>query len=370
MNIGILSMQKIKNNGSFLQAYALKHICESYGHKVIWVDFKRNPIQKVNDQPDSIRKISYSDKLVKATRYAFFRTFRKKIKAGKMAMKFWNTYEEWYKDLGEDGGEKTKNFDRLIIGSDEVFNALQYVDDFKIKMEIPWELFGEGYEDKRIISYAASAGQTNYDKLINKDLGHTVKKLLNNFEKLSVRDKNTQEMLQKFGFNSQINIDPVLLYDFHDVELQQPKEHDYILVYAYDMRISKEEGKEIRAFAKKHNKKIVCVNFFQDFADIYKLVHPLQVLAYFKYADYVVTDTFHGAIMSMKYHKQFGIFVRNSNYNKLSYLLGMFGLTDRMVTSKDKLGDVLLKNADYNTFIQVLQAEQKKGYDYLEEFLL
>ena len=33
-------MQRIKNYGSFLQAYALKKIIESQGHKVEFVDYK------------------------------------------------------------------------------------------------------------------------------------------------------------------------------------------------------------------------------------------------------------------------------------------------------------------------------------------
>lgn len=370
MNIGLLSMQKVKNNGSFLQAYALKRICESCGYDVVWVDFKRNLIENASEKKAPSKIPLYGEKAIMGVKYVFSKSYRKKIKAGKMAMLFWNKYDEWYKELGRDGGEKTKDFDKLIIGSDEVFNALQYTDDFESKMEIPWELYGEGYEDKRVISYAASAGQTSYERLVNYNLDGKVKGLLNNFEKLSVRDKNTQDMLRKFGFDSQINIDPVLLYDFHDVELKRPEEQDYILVYAYDMRISPEEGKQIREFAKKHNKKILCVNFYQDFADVCKLVHPLQVLAYFKYADYVVTDTFHGAIMSMKYHKQFGVYVRKSNYNKLSFLLDMFGLKDRIIEDQTRFNDVMTHKADYSEYIQVLKLQQEKGYKYLKEFLL
>ena len=40
MKIGILSMQKILNYGSFLQAYALKNTIESLGHDVCFVDYR------------------------------------------------------------------------------------------------------------------------------------------------------------------------------------------------------------------------------------------------------------------------------------------------------------------------------------------
>ena len=38
--VGIMSMQRIVNYGSFLQAYALKRIIESLGLDVIFVDYR------------------------------------------------------------------------------------------------------------------------------------------------------------------------------------------------------------------------------------------------------------------------------------------------------------------------------------------
>ena len=38
--VGILSMQRIKNYGSFLQAYALKTMIEELGNKVEFVDYR------------------------------------------------------------------------------------------------------------------------------------------------------------------------------------------------------------------------------------------------------------------------------------------------------------------------------------------
>ena len=37
--VGILSMQRIKNYGSFLQAYGLKNVIEELGHEVEFVDY-------------------------------------------------------------------------------------------------------------------------------------------------------------------------------------------------------------------------------------------------------------------------------------------------------------------------------------------
>jgi len=58
--VGIMSMQRIINYGSFLQAFALSHIVKNLGHEVEFVDFKIEPciIEKEN-------KLSFTQKLAK-----------------------------------------------------------------------------------------------------------------------------------------------------------------------------------------------------------------------------------------------------------------------------------------------------------------
>ena len=43
MIVGIMSMQRVRNYGSFLQAFGLKKVIESMGHTVIFVDYKTEP---------------------------------------------------------------------------------------------------------------------------------------------------------------------------------------------------------------------------------------------------------------------------------------------------------------------------------------
>ena len=43
MKVGIMSMQRIVNYGSFLQAFALKNIIEDLGHKAVFVDYRVEP---------------------------------------------------------------------------------------------------------------------------------------------------------------------------------------------------------------------------------------------------------------------------------------------------------------------------------------
>ena len=54
MLVGILSMQKIVNYGSFMQAYSLKKMVESLGHRVVFVDYKNNVL--IEDRNDKKKK--------------------------------------------------------------------------------------------------------------------------------------------------------------------------------------------------------------------------------------------------------------------------------------------------------------------------
>ena len=51
MKVGIMSMHRIPNYGSFMQAYSLKKMIESLDHEVCFVDYQVEQVsQKENDQ--------------------------------------------------------------------------------------------------------------------------------------------------------------------------------------------------------------------------------------------------------------------------------------------------------------------------------
>jgi len=186
---------------------------------------------------------------------------------------------------------------------------------------------------------------------------------------ISVRDKNTKQYIESMGLPCKINIDPVLLYDFSTYECPKVNIKDYIVVYAYNLRFNNEEKKAIRKFADSKGKKLICVNEQQDFCDENLVVHPLEMLSYFKYADYVITDTFHGAVISMKYHKIFGAFIRESNKQKLGYLLEQFGMSSRIINSTEDLDKIMNIPIDYSQFDEILTIEREKSYCYLKKSL-
>lgn len=93
------------------------------------------------------------------------------------------------------------------------------------------------------------------------------------------------------------------------------------------------------------------------------------MLDVFKKAEYVITDTFHGAVLSIKENRQFVALVRRSNQNKLCDLLKRTGLLDRQWKSGCDLRNVMDAPICYQSVNKILVKERQRALDYLKENL-
>ena len=190
---------------------------------------------------------------------------------------------------------------------------------------------------------------------------------LAHFDAISVRDENSARIVTELCGTAPVqNIDPVLLYEFPEVDEIEVPHREYIIVYAYAGRIKNDEAQAIRDFAAKYGKKILSLGFYQPFCDEYVQATPLEVLAYVKHADYIVTDTFHGTVFSIKYQKHFATIIRDSNNNKLTGLLNTFQLSDHCVSSMCDL-ERILNLQPGSSVTAMVAAERAKARKYLLE---
>lgn len=351
MKIGILSMQRIRNYGSFLQAYALSNIIKSLGHELEFVDFKIEPCAVEPEIPLSIENAP--EHLKEAVKYILEAEH--------------NFATNILKDINVSERNERAFVDTLVIGSDEVFNCLQKNPDVGYSLE----LFGKDSNAKKIISYAASCGNTTYQRICEHNKQDEISELLNKFSAISVRDENSRDFVENLSNITPIHhLDPVLIYDFNDVIIDNVTLDNYIIAYAYDFNFSKEEAAYIKEFAKKHNKKILAFSIcYQDFADIIVDPHPLEILAYFQKADFVITNTFHGTIFSIKSHTPFVAFTRNYNTQKLSDLIKRLGFQDRQVNSLEYLEEKYNHKIDFSKCDELLEKERIRSIEYLKENL-
>ena len=366
LKIGILSMQRIQNYGSFLQAYGLKRILEDLGYEVQFVDYHPGSTLIPADGGTGLsRKLSKVTDVLKQGG---------PLKEKMRFIKYKKNYAaNYYPYLGiSDEKNYSPEVDILIIGSDEVFNCVQN----NTNVGFSPELFGQGNKAKILISYAASFGNTTIEKLTQYGVKDNVAGWLRDFDAISVRDKNSGKIVKTLtGTEPVYNLDPVLMYDFigkcKEIPASVP-DKDYMLLYGYSGRFSKEECKEIRKFADSKGLRIFCIGGVQDCCDKFIDVDPFSVIAYFQNAECVVTDTFHGTIMSVITHRQFAAVVRDSGYGnsqKMTDLLERLYLEGRMLYSIEELPLLIGTKIDYTATDQVIKKERVHTQSYLERWV-
>lgn len=365
--VGIMSMQRIANYGSFLQAYALKQLIEELGCDVEFVDYHiGSPLVKddVDDEKKIVRNfkkgletLRYKASLSHKISFIKYKHMFKKRYMSILGISEWMNYNP--------------ELDVLVVGSDEVFNCIQKNTNVGYSLE----LFGKDNKAKQVISYAASFGNTTINKLMEHDKTEEIAGLLKEFDAISVRDENSGKIVQQLTEKQPVfNLDPVLIYDYMNYcELipQIESTEKYIVLYAYSGRISIEEADWIAAYAKKKGVKIYSIGGIQKCTDRFIDCSPFEVLAYFKNAEEIITDTFHGSIFSVITHRPFTTLVRKSegnsygNEEKITDLLTRLELIGRMTTLVSDVEMINQKKINYDKVDEILKIQREFSKRYL-----
>lgn len=363
---GILSMQRIRNYGSFLQAYGLKQILEDLGSEVQFVDYHPGETLITSEEGTGLnRKISkVRNALIQGGPITEkFRFIRHKRNFAKNTYAYLGITQEW---------NYSPELDLLIVGSDEVFNCVQS----NTNVGFSPELFGQKQKARTRISYAASFGNTTLEKLKEHGVDSVIADWLMEFDALSVRDKNSGEIVKALtGRQPLYHLDPVLIYDFVSQCKKQPdnvpKDKAYLLLYGYPGRFTKEECLTIRKYADSKRLKIICIGGLQACCDRFIDAGPFEVISYFLNADCIVTDTFHGTILSVITHRQFVSMVRESGYSnsqKMTDLMERLELRDRRLSSIDEL-EKIEERIEYEKTDQIIAAERMRTREYFQMYL-
>lgn len=370
MKICILSMQRVLNYGSLLQAYSLKKMITSLGHEVSFVDIEPN-------EQDNLKRLevkSFDEGLKLSGRNIVYRLLQqdtiiiyglKKIIAKKNVVKLQKKFADKLLELNETNNEK--KYDVCVIGSDEVFNCLN---------DESWgftsQLFGNVRQANKVITYAASCGFTK-----STELADSVKDIISNSFALvstfSVRDENTANFVREIAKTEpQYHLDPVAVGNFDD-EIGKASEclnrlpPKYCIVYSYHGRMGDSEKKAVLDVCRKEKMTPVSIGGSQKWVHTHLELDPFEVLYAFKNAAYVVTDTFHGAIFSAKYASRYAIIVRDSNKNKLSDLISRLKIDEHRVTSIEQIVDLYAILDDKKTIRDIENVQYERSIKYLEQ---
>ncbi|WP_289857108.1 polysaccharide pyruvyl transferase family protein [uncultured Muribaculum sp.] len=356
MKVGILSMQQITNYGSFLQAYGLKSIIEGLGHEVEFIDI-------VPGEQLSRYRIGRFHKFGLLWKRLFVKHPLRQLRC---TLKLHKRFDKEFKpELGVGVGNNS-HFDAVVIGSDEVFNIAQTT-----WFGFSTQLFGEDLNADKVLSYAGCFGATTLGILKELNVHNKIGGLLKQFSAISVRDENSANIVVELtGARPYLNVDPVIAYGF-EKEIRLPEHKGrYMLVYTYPGRMNKpDEILAIKKYARSKGLRIISNANYFDWVDEVITPHPFEVLGYFLSAECIVTDTFHGAVMSLKYNKPFSVIVRGMNSNKLTYLLEQFGLKQRIVGNLSELATIMEQPVDYDSVNAIINVEKERTIEYLKDNL-
>lgn len=356
--IGILTFHRANNYGAVLQCYALQESLKDIGLDVKVIDYSTAAMIKRYTVTfnytlffNGIKKVN-----LKSVFGGLYIYIRNKIN-NSSAAKLFNLFRDKYLVLSNvcELGFVPDNMDIYIIGSDQVWN-LNLIGD-----EINKMYFGEFNRDKssKVYGYAISGNLASIDMIGKTNL----QKLSMNFEMLSFREQSMSDKVRSIsGVNSRVDIDPTLLLsrtDWNKITHDRWKNERYVLLYEVrkvaDSKISPVRLKA-EAIAKQLNCKIIEIKPSK--------FSPTDFVSLFKYAQYVVTSSFHGTAFSIIFERELCCVKLNDGHDsRYIDLLNSLGASSFLV---DRDESVSILDTDYKDIRTNLNEIRDNSIKYLK----
>ncbi len=351
MKIGILTHHFVNNYGAFLQTYCLTQAVKRLrpNDKVEVIDFI-NLYQKSYNTLGLFKPNIHKDTLRSyAQRVCLFNVFKRAT----------NKHLPLSKRVYSVQKINEMQYDIILIGSDEVWN---YVD----KKSFHSVKFGVGLTCKHLIAYAPSVGLATDFSDFEKNLAEHLK----TFSFLSYRDNNTKNLIdQKVQKEAFPVLDPVFLSPLPDVTSENISlltQKKYVLFYHFGDTLTQEMIDQI------HQKGLLLIGAgeYQKGYDVLKTnITPFEMAYLFKKAEYVLTGTFHGVVLSVVHHTPFSVCPNNiTRVQKVQGLLQTLHLCDRLIEKgKYDFQKELLRPLDYSLVNAHILEMKQASLDYLND---
>lgn len=363
------------NYGGLLQAYAIKQMLQNINIPAEHIACDENYLKK----PGIIEIVRSLNSRLKRSLIRVIVRDKKRIENDLKIRQ--NNFNNFMEKIGYDGPYDhlsikrcLGNYDFFLTGSDQVWNPEWHKGAYYLDF-VP--------DNISKISYAASIGK---NQLTEEQLNYAIPKI-KRLDYISVREQEAKDLLTPYiDKEIKVVLDPTLLLtqkDWNTVAVTPTIDDAYIFVYL--LGNNKEHRIKIKQIGKMLNLKIVFLPHIhfqyepadEDFADIDLYdVGPAEFVGLIKNATMVVTDSFHGCVFSIIYHKKFWAMKRHKDTEKenmnsrLYTLFGNLGLEDRLLDDDQQLTrEELLKKIDYETVDEKLEVLRKDSTDFLENAL-
>ncbi len=351
MRVNIITKHSAYNFGAMLQAYALREKVSDLGAECSIIDLRQKKPNTLSSWLNSAGAIR---------NFSFLLHKNEILEGHKRFETFIDNYVKTERyDSSWDLRKDIPDADVYIAGSDQVWNPLSINDAFFLRF-VP--------KEKIKASYAASMGIS----YIPEGTKSILNEYISDFDYISVREKTAKEMLSEITDKDvEVNVDPVFLLDenrWKELGKNPNLKKPYILCYVLYRPAWLNDW--LRKLHKETGKQIVVVTS-DSYRNIYhnKMIRnagPLEFLGLLQNADFVVSTSFHGVALSIANKKPFYAAVNNNAPSRISDLLSLMKLEDRIITEKS---DTVLKDLNYDETDKILESQREKSTQYLKKLI-
>lgn len=358
--VGIVTWHYYGNFGSGLQAFALQNLISSMGHNVNIINY-RNPQFGKRVRWKSIVKFFLHNTVGLVNKKIYDKTLQG---VNKYQKRYLHQTKCFYEP--EQIAEITKGYSSLVYGSDQIWAPNVYAPIY-MGAYIP--------ADVQKISYAASIGLND----IPNELIGVYQQNLSSYKAVSVREYEGKELLKnKCEIEATVVLDPTLMVDANVYrKMKKPvKGVKGKYIYCYFLNKEHQYRESVEKYAREHNLQIVGTSDRDADSEWMNKLTNLgadQFLWLIDNAETIFTDSYHGSIFSLLFHKNLWTFVRFDENNpicqnsRIRQLQNNFGIGHRVISSKAAIDDS--KVIDFDYFENRLSELRTDSYIFLKNAL-
>ena len=99
------------------------------------------------------------------------------------------------------------------------------------------------------------------------------------------------------------------------------------------------------------------------------MCHPVKIIDLFCNAEMVITDTFHGSVISLITNTSFMVKLNKKN-QKIEFLLEQYNILDRKTKNIKDINILFNQQINYDNINKLLKQEREKSMMFLKQCLL
>lgn len=365
--VGVITMHRVLNYGSFLQSYATQKVINKLGYDCELIDYVFP------------NKWHYQNGLIKHRTFKSFindfmpnigltNTQKKKKDFNRVINKYYKLSKNKYKHPQE-LIDNPPIYDIYVTGSDQTWNIKHTKGDNSF-------LLAFAPDKAKKISFSASFARSNMDDNYKKIFQYYLEK----YNAISIRDRKGNSIINELlGKEAEITLDPTLLLnknEWSEFGANQEnifKNQDYILFYLithsfeprpyiYELLKQLQIKTGLKVFSFTHIPEAIGINYL--FCGNVSVEKYIQL---FESASYVVTSSFHGTAFSVNFGIPLYSVIKELYFDddRQSSFLNSVGL-DNCIVPLGKEFDEINPNYNKEEISNNIEQLRNKSIDYLK----